>query len=75
IGVRLVNKTGTTPAHIVFSKETAANSAGVCKQVADSDPLKAYFDSKVNYTNEKKQSASISNAVAIGSSTSIYEKK
>ncbi|MCI6344032.1 MAG: type II secretion system GspH family protein [Campylobacter sp.] len=72
IGVRLVNKTGTTPAHIVFSKETAANSAGVCKQVADSDPLKTYFESKVSYTDTKKQQQTISNAIAIGSSTSVY---
>ncbi|MCI6178682.1 MAG: type II secretion system GspH family protein [Campylobacter sp.] len=71
IGVRLVNKAGTAPAHIVFSKE-AATGSGVCKQVADSDPVKkAYLDSKISYTNNK-QSQTISNAIAIGSSTSVY---
>ncbi|MCI6343421.1 MAG: type II secretion system GspH family protein [Campylobacter sp.] len=69
IGVRLVNKTGTTPAHIVFSKETAANSAGVCKQVADSDSVKkAYLDSTVKGADNQN----ITGAVAIGSSTSVY---
>ena len=69
IGVRLVNKAGTTPAHIIFSKETAANSAGVCKQVADSDSVKkAYLDSTVKGTDNQN----ITGTVAIGSSTSVY---
>ncbi|MCI7363153.1 MAG: type II secretion system GspH family protein [Campylobacter sp.] len=65
IGVQLVNKNGTTPAHIVFTKETGGGS--VCTQVLASDPLKAYFDSTVpgDNTNAKGK-------MAIGSSTSVY---
>ena len=67
IGVYLVNKAGTTPAHIVFSKESAANSAGVCKTVVESTPVKAYLDSTLSgdSTNAKGK-------MAIGSSTSVY---
>ncbi|MCI7463133.1 MAG: type II secretion system GspH family protein [Campylobacter sp.] len=61
IGVRLVEKDGATPAHIVFSKESSAT--GVCDQVQKSEPLKAYFESKAG---------SVSSAIAIGSSTSVY---
>nr|WP_321319192.1 type II secretion system protein [uncultured Campylobacter sp.] len=63
IGVRLVEKNGATPAHIVFSKEGSAT--GVCDQVQKSEPLKAYFDSKVNGDNTAGK-------MAIGSSTSVY---
>ena len=65
IGVQLQNKNGTTPAHIVFTKDTAANSAGVCKQVVESAPVKAYLESTVTGVSDKK-------AMAIGSSTSVY---
>ena len=70
IGVRLVNKAGAVPAHIVFSKES--NGGSVCTQVQDSDPVKkAYLDSKVSYT-DKNQAKTIQNAIAIGSTTSVY---
>ena len=72
IGVRLVEKAGNIPAHIVFSKESAT-AGTVCDQVQKSDPLKAYFDSKVSYTKDKAQQT-ISSAIAIGSSTSVYTK-
>ena len=65
IGVQLVNKTNGTPAHIHFTKESNANSAGVCKQVADSEPLKAYFESTLPGQTDKGK-------IAIGSSTSVY---
>ncbi|MDD6162571.1 MAG: hypothetical protein PUB35_07300 [Campylobacteraceae bacterium] len=65
------NKADGKPAHILISKEGSAT--GVCAQVQNSDPLKTYFESKVSYTDtKKKQQQTISNAIAIGSSTSIY---
>ena len=79
ITVKMVDRTTagttTTPAHIEFTKKGSPN--GVCKQVLDSDPVKkAYLDSKVTYTDKTKsnQSQTISNAIAIGSSTSVYTK-
>ncbi|MDD6161850.1 MAG: hypothetical protein PUB35_03535, partial [Campylobacteraceae bacterium] len=71
IKVKLVDKNGNAPAHIVFTKNTTNQNSGVCKQVLASDPLKPYFDSKITYTNNNQQQT-INNAMAIGSSTSVY---
>ncbi|MCI7363392.1 MAG: prepilin-type N-terminal cleavage/methylation domain-containing protein [Campylobacter sp.] len=46
--VALRGKTANAPAHIVIAKQTNPAPTGVCKQVQDSEPLKAYFNSKVN---------------------------
>ena len=61
IEVQLFNKGSNKPAHIVFTKKTGVGS--VCTQVQSAEPLKAYFDSKIDSTT---------NGVAIGSSTSVY---
>ena len=69
IGVHVVNKNGNTPAHIKFTKQASSttNANSVCQRVLTSKPVAAYLDSVVkNGTN------SISNAMAIGSNTSIY---
>ena len=64
IELQLQNRNGTTPAHILITKANGAN--GVCAQVQNAEPLKAYFDSTIpGDTNKGK--------MAIGSSTSIYE--
>ncbi|MDY5384354.1 MAG: type II secretion system protein [Campylobacter sp.] len=63
---RTTTGTTTTPAHIVFSREGAPN--GVCKQVVNAEPLKAYFTSKVN----NQPNSNDKGAIAIGSSTSVY---
>ena len=63
IGVALVEKAGTTPAHIVFTK--AGNPTGACAAVQGSDQLKPYFDSKIPGDNNAGK-------MAIGSTTSIY---
>ncbi len=67
ISVQLQNKNGTTPAHILISKEGSAT--GVCDQVQKSEPLKGYFSSKVAGVTDANKGA-----VAIGSSTSVYSK-
>ena len=64
IGVYLVNKAGTTPAHIVFTKESSAT--GVCDQVQKSDPLKVYLESRL------PSDSTATGKMAIGSSTSVY---
>ncbi|MCI6344305.1 MAG: type II secretion system GspH family protein [Campylobacter sp.] len=65
ISVQLVERnTGTkAPAHIKITKETGVT--GVCAQVLAAEPLKTYFDSKVNDTLG-------AGTMAIGSSTSVY---
>ena len=65
-----VNSTAQT--HIVIAKKTSNPApSAVCKQVQDSEPLKAYFSSKVTNVNI----ANGGGAVAIGSSTSIYDEQ
>nr|WP_321317740.1 hypothetical protein [uncultured Campylobacter sp.] len=59
----MVNKNGTTPAHIVFSKKDSPT--GVCAQVLASQPINDYFQAKIDGTN---------NGIAVGSSTSVYTK-
>ena len=61
--------TTTAPAHIVITKGN--NATGVCKQVQDAEPLKAYFNSTV--TGANGAAANKTGLIAIGSSTSIYE--
>ena len=67
IGLHLVDKTNTAPAHIKF---TADNTNGVCGQVVGKDPVRAFINSAV------KQSAGndIEKAIAIGSNISVYSK-
>ena len=65
IGVHLVNKNGTTPAYIKFTPDSSNKNTGACKQVVESKPVEAYIKSKV--------SDSITDAIAIGSSTSVYQ--
>ena len=47
IGVQLVEKAGTTPAYIKFTKVTANTGSGVCKAVVDSASVKAYLEAKI----------------------------
>nr|WP_321435232.1 prepilin-type N-terminal cleavage/methylation domain-containing protein [uncultured Campylobacter sp.] len=59
----VVDRSGNVPAHIKFWPKTEP-TGDVCKQVRNSDPIKAYIESTVNGVQ--------GNAIAIGSSTSIY---
>ncbi|MDY5114708.1 MAG: type II secretion system protein [Campylobacter sp.] len=56
--------------HIVIAKKSGAT--GVCKQVLDSEPLKAYFNSTVADVTVLNNPGS-RGVVALGSSISIYD--
>ena len=56
--------------HIVIAKNSGAT--GVCKQVLDSEPLKAYFNSTVADVTVLNNPGS-RGVVALGSSISIYD--
>ena len=63
IGLELNNRlSAVVPARITFSK-IGTNQSGVCKQVLDAEPVKAYFNSKAG---------PLPSAIPIGSSISIY---
>ena len=59
----VVDRNGNVPAHIEFWPKTEP-TGDVCKQVRNSDPIKAYIESTVEGVTNK--------AIAIGSSTTIY---
>ena len=65
IGVRLVNKNGATPAHIIFTRGTGNQPNSVCAQVLASEPVNDYLTST--------GVTSVAGSVAIGSSTGIYQ--
>ena len=70
IGVQIVEKTDTVPAHIKFTLKQdngATVATGVCGKVLASKPVAAYVNSTVN-----NGGTAINNAMAIGSNTSIY---
>ena len=70
IAVKVVNKKGTAPAYIVFAKDKTNKNQGVCKEVLEAAPVKAYFDSRVEGLN--LEYGDDKGAIAIGSSTTIY---
>ncbi|MDO2408908.1 type II secretion system protein [Campylobacter magnus] len=59
----LADRDGNKPARIEFWPKSGT-TGDVCKQVRNSDAIKAYIESTVNGVDR--------NAIAIGSSTSIY---
>ena len=68
IAMKLVDRTATAPAYIVFLKKT--DGGDVCTQVQNAAPVKAYFDSRVEGIN--LEYGDNKGAIAIGSSTTIY---
>ena len=69
IGVYLLNKDENRPALITFTPKEEAT--GVCGQVIEAEPVKAYVNSSLNLTSDGKQ-ITIQNVIAIGSTTSVY---
>ena len=67
IGVHIVEKTDTAPAHIKFTKKNGAT--GVCNKVLESKPVAAYINSVVKAATG---GADVPNAMAITSNTKIY---
>ncbi|MCI7501261.1 MAG: type II secretion system GspH family protein, partial [Campylobacter sp.] len=60
----------TSQTHILIAKKTSNPApSALCKQVQDSEPLKAYFNSTVDGVTT---TSGTRGAIAIGSSTSIY---
>ena len=68
IAVKVVNKTGSAPAYIVFLKKT--DGGDVCTQVQNAAPVRAFIDSRVEGIN--LDYGTNKGAIAIGSSTTIY---
>ena len=63
IDLQIRNKIANVPAHITFIKYPRQNN-NLCKQVLESPPIKAYFDSKAG---------PLPSSVIIGPTMSIYD--
>ncbi|WP_415270733.1 type II secretion system protein [Campylobacter sp.] len=67
IAIRVVNRNGATPAHIIFGKD---RKNGVCGEVLKADAVRAFVEARVDGV---ELGDSIGDgAIAIGSSTTIY---
>ena len=64
IEVSVSNRTDVLPAYITFIKYPTNKDKGVCKEVLEAKPIKAFVDSKILDT--------LPGTMAIGSSTTIY---
>ena len=74
IGLKLVEKAGKAPAYIQFTKDTVT-TGDVCSQVQAADPIKAIIESSFSHPDTAGTgTTTVSNAIAIGSNTSVYSK-
>ena len=70
IAIKLVDKTATAPAHILFGKDSGNKDKGVCGEVLKADAVRAFVEATapgVELGDSKGDGA-----IAIGSSTTIY---
>ena len=73
----VTNKNGNTPAYILIAKAPNNDKnklTPLCREVQNSEPLKAYFSSTVNGVNAANATNG-KGAIAIGSSISIYDEQ
>ena len=70
IAIKLVDKTATAPAHILFGKQTNNKKKGVCKEVLAADVVKAFVEAQAAGVTTGNRIGD--GAIAIGSSTTIY---
>ena len=68
IAIKLVDKTATAPAHIIFGKD---RKNGVCGEVLKADAVRAFVEAKAG--GVELGDGKGDGAIAIGSSTTIYQ--
>lgn len=69
IGIHFVDKAGNAPAYIKFTGKNGAS--GICQQVLAQGAVQNYTNNTIRYVNNGA-AATISNAIAIGSNTEVY---
>ena len=70
IAIKLVDKTATAPAHILFGKDSGNKTKGVCGEVLKADAVKAFVEAQAEGVATGNRIGD--GAIAIGSSTTIY---
>ena len=80
ISVKLVDRSGNIPAYILFVKDRENKNQGLCKEILEAEPVRAFLASTVDGlrleelgpTTEDGTRTAADGAIAIGSSTTIY---
>ena len=80
ISIQLVDRRGTTPAYILLTKDRENKLQGLCKEILEAEPVRAFLASTVDGLNlsqlgpttEDGTRTAADGAIAIGSSTTIY---
>ena len=80
ISVKLVDRSGNIPAYILFVKDRENKNQGLCKEILEAEPVRAFLASTVDGLNlsqlgpttEDGTRTAADGAIAIGSSTTIY---
>ena len=67
--VSIVDRRGTTPAYILFSKDRNNRKTGLCKEILEADVVRAFVEAQVEGVDVRGRG---DGAIAIGSSTTIY---
>ena len=74
IVVRLENKTATTPAFIQIAKVGENESKGICPEILEAAPIKAYLDAKVpGIAPLGSTTGTRPGVIAIGSNLTIHQ--
>ena len=69
IAIRVANRSGNTPARIIFGKDRTNKNKGVCQEVLAAEPVRAFVEATIDGFNLTGVG---DGAIAIGSSTTIY---
>ena len=80
ISVKLVDRSGNIPAYILFVKDRENKNQGLCKEILEAEPVRAFLASTIDGLDLSQLGLSLEDgsytvadgAIAIGSSTSIY---
>ena len=80
ISIQLVDRSGNIPAYILFVKDRENKEQGLCKEIVEAEPVRAFLASTVDGLNlsqlgpttEDGTRTAADGAIAIGSSTTIY---
>ena len=80
ISIQLVDRSGTTPAYILLTKDRENKLQGLCKEIVEAEPVRAFLASTIDDLDLSQLGPTLENgnrtaadgAIAIGSSTTIY---
>ena len=80
ISIQLVDRSGNIPAYILFVKDRENKNQGLCKEIVEAEPVRAFLASTIDGLDLSQLGPTLENgshtaadgAIAIGSSVTIY---